>query len=195
MTETVIPIATGEDRQRALAVLARAFAGDPVSQWLYPDEAAFERQFPRFAEAFAGRAFVHGTADRTADGAGVALWLPPHVRPDGAAMAGIVATTVPWTKQNEISGLMSDAGQHHPRQPHWYLAMMGVEPDDQGRGLGTALARHGLERCERSGEPAYLEASSERSRALYERLGFRVVATVQVASMPALYPMVRDPRP
>ncbi len=31
-----------------------------------------------------------------------------------------------------------------------------------------------LDRCDREGLPAYLEASSDRSRKLYERLGFEL---------------------
>jgi GNAT superfamily N-acetyltransferase len=63
---------------------------------------------------------------------------------------------------------------NHPESDHHYLAFVGLEPELQGKGLGTALMRPVLERCERERLPAYLEASSPRNRACYERQGFAV---------------------
>ena len=49
----------------------------------------------------------------------------------------------------------------HPSRPaHWYLAMMGVAPEWQGRGLGSALMRPGLEEIDAARLPAYLETST-----------------------------------
>ena len=46
--------------------------------------------------------------------------------------------------------------------------------EDPGWGLGAALLRPVLDRCDAEKIPAYLEASSPRNRALYERHGFEV---------------------
>jgi hypothetical protein len=52
-----------------------------------------------------------------------------------------------------------------------------------------------LERCDREGLPAYLEASSPRNRALYERHGFVVVEEMRLAKdSPPLWRMWRKPR-
>jgi GNAT superfamily N-acetyltransferase len=58
---------------------------------------------------------------------------------------------------------------------------MGVTPARQGRGFGTALLRPVLERCHADRAPAYLEASTSRNRALYERNGFEVVEECRYA--------------
>jgi ribosomal protein S18 acetylase RimI-like enzyme len=63
-------------------------------------------------------------------------------------------------------------GRYHPREPHWYLPLIGVDPACQGRGCGAALMRHALSRCDRDGAPAYLESTNPRNRPLYERHGF-----------------------
>src|SRR5262249_45370967 len=79
-------ISVARDVGRAVAVLTLAFAGDPVTRWLYPDAAQHLALFPVFARGFGGSAFAHGTARVTGDHAGVALWLPPGVKPDHAAI-------------------------------------------------------------------------------------------------------------
>lgn len=61
------------------------------------------------------------------------------------------------------------------------------------KGLGSALMRPTLERCDREGLPAYLEASSERNAALYERLGFELIRELRVAGSPPLRLMARPP--
>ena len=82
----------------------------------------------------------------------------------------------------------------HPHEPHHYLGILGVSPELQGRGIGSALMQPVLERCDRDGMPAYLEATTPRNRALYERHGFRVVLQVRWPDGgPPLWPMWRDP--
>jgi GNAT superfamily N-acetyltransferase len=84
----------------------------------------------------------------------------------------------------------------HPREPHWYLEIIGTQPQMQGKGLGSALFRPLLALCDRDGLGAYLEASSERSRALYERHGFTVVELFNMpGGGPEIRRMWRDPRP
>jgi GNAT superfamily N-acetyltransferase len=65
----------------------------------------------------------------------------------------------------------------------------------QGRGLGSALLGPTLERCDREGLPAYFEASSERSAALYARLGFELTRELRVGGSPPLQLMRRPPYP
>lgn len=79
------------------------------------------------------------------------------------------------------------------REPHYYVRDVGVLPEAQGRGLGTALLRPTLDLCDRNGLPAYLEASSARNALLYERLGFQLTAELRVAGGPPLRLMLRPP--
>jgi predicted N-acetyltransferase YhbS len=67
----------------------------------------------------------------------------------------------------------------HPQyapEPHWYLAMLGVDPRWQRQGLGEALMRPVFELADRDSTPCYLEAPTLDNVRYYERRGFRVVA-------------------
>jgi GNAT superfamily N-acetyltransferase len=64
----------------------------------------------------------------------------------------------------------------HLREPHFYVRVIGVRTALQGHGVGSALMQPTLEKADSAGLPAYIEASSERSAALYERLGFMHMA-------------------
>jgi RimJ/RimL family protein N-acetyltransferase len=84
--------------------------------------------------------------------------------------------------------------EHHPAEAHYYIRWVGVRPGLQGHGLGSALMRPTLDRCDGDGLPAYLEASSERSAALYERLGFVRLGVLELPHAgPPVWPMRRPP--
>jgi ribosomal protein S18 acetylase RimI-like enzyme len=76
---------------------------------------------------------------------------------------------------------------HHPREPHWYLFVLGVEPEWQGRGVGSALLARFYEKASASGRPAYLETDLHSSVRLYERHGFVVVQEFDVAPLGGLH--------
>jgi GNAT superfamily N-acetyltransferase len=82
---------------------------------------------------------------------------------------------------------------NHPQEPHYYIRYLGVATRFQGHGLGTALLRPTLDRCDKEGMPAYLEASTERSAALYQRLGFVNLGELRVPNGPRFWPMRRPP--
>ena len=82
----------------------------------------------------------------------------------------------------------------HPAEPYWYLALIGVEPNARGKGLGEALMRRAVARCDEEQAPAYLESSNPRNISLYERHGFEVMGEVQVGLAPLVTPMLRRPR-
>ncbi|MGH6833122.1 MAG: GNAT family N-acetyltransferase, partial [Methyloceanibacter sp.] len=81
-----------------------------------------------------------------------------------------------------------------PKEPHWYLPLIGTDPAKQGNGYGSALLRHALAICDREKMPAYLEATSARNVPLYQRHGFEALGTIQVGSSPPITPMLRKPR-
>ncbi len=89
--------------------------------------------------------------------------------------------------------LMQQMASYHPKEPHWYLPLLGVDPAHQNEGVGSALLRHVTDRCDRDGVPAYLESSNPRNIPLYERHGFEILGRAQSGSSPVITPMLRKP--
>jgi GNAT superfamily N-acetyltransferase len=83
----------------------------------------------------------------------------------------------------------------HPRRPeHWYLSLLGTDPDAQGRGLGSAVLAPALERCDADGVGAYLESSKPRNLDFYARFGFKVMGELRLPMGPTMWQMWREPR-
>lgn len=190
----VAPATDGPVREHAvMQALTLAFSTDAPIRYMYPTAEAYLRNFPRLAAAMAGSAIAAGTAWSADDGA-AALWLAPGVGPDSEAIGALVMETVAPEKLMVLAELGELMREHHPDEPHWYLSMIGVDPSRQGQGLGAALLKEGLRRCDAEGLPAYLESSSPRNVPLYERHGFEVIGLIKPGDHPGLIPMYRPAR-
>jgi ribosomal protein S18 acetylase RimI-like enzyme len=190
MVRTVTP----EDIPVLGGALARAFDDDPMGVFAHP---VARTRPPRLAGWFAGRMrTLVGEELCFCDDArtGAALWAPPDrwevpARELLRAMPRLLNHRTPQL----VAGFRR-VDALHPREPHFYLAVLGVEPRGQRRGLGSRLLAPMLERCDREGVGAYLESSKEANIAFYGRHGFRVTGEVRMPGGPPLWLMWRDPR-
>ena len=189
-----VRVAQVSETDTVLNTLTLAFATDPPIRFLLPTPDAFLAGFPGFARGMGGPGMAAGTGYLADGGAAAALWLPPGVNSDSEAMAAAIGphlNEAALAVVGDVSGAMAG---FHPHEPHWYLAFIGVDPARQGLGLGSALLKAGLQRCDEDGVVAYLESSSPRNVPLYERFGFEVMGVVQPGDFPPVYPMLRPAR-
>jgi GNAT superfamily N-acetyltransferase len=186
--------ATSEEMPRAVAAIVAAFLTDPPARFAWPSPHDYLMAMPVATREFAGTCFEHGTAYVTDDFCGAALWLPPGVQPDGEALERVFRDTAKREHLDDLLATFEKMDQSHPREAHWYLPQIGVEPNAQGRGLGTELMNHALARCDRERALAYLEASKPGNVPFYQRHGFEVIGQIQIGAAPPVTPMLRGPR-
>jgi ribosomal protein S18 acetylase RimI-like enzyme len=164
----------------ASAVLARAFHDDPAWGWVLPNARRRAALLPwlfqtGFEIADAEVWTIEG------DVVGVARWLPPG-RPNvhvGAMLRAIVATPLRVREAtNRFFAYGRAVESFRARavpEPHWYLAGIGVDPQCQRRGMGTALLAKGTDAADAAGLPCALLTNSERNLSFYRHRGFEVV--------------------
>jgi GNAT superfamily N-acetyltransferase len=188
-----------EDVPKLADALARAFHDDPGWSHLLRDPSDRTERLRLFFETeLRGIAVPAGLVWTTDDVVGGALWAPPESWrvPATATLREIPPMVRVFGRRLPLAlrARLRMEGRHPGKPPHWYLAVMGVAPEWQGRGLGSALMRPALEILERDGMPAYLESSTPRSRALYQRNGFEVTGEFNLPSDgPPLWQMWREP--
>ena len=182
------------------ATFARAFANDPVTSWVTPVPARRVRLLARLNATIARYEGIPRRATYVAEDAGrivgAAIWQPPRPRPVNwrsapfALAAGIaLGRDIP----RMVMAGRAAAGARPPER-HWYLQLLGVDPDVQGTGVGGALVRAHLATVDDDGLPAYLETTAENVP-FYEAFGFRVSAEIRIQSgAPVEYSLFRDAR-
>ncbi|HEY4810448.1 MAG TPA: GNAT family N-acetyltransferase [Solirubrobacteraceae bacterium] len=189
--------ATAADVPQLAQALAAAFHDDPAFEWLLPNQRKRPAGLRRyFAVELRAVGLARGSVWTTDELAGAALssdpgkWrLPlPTLAQHGRAFHRAFGVRLP-----RAVTLLTRMESQHVRQPHHYFPAIGVAPEHQGQGLGRGLMAPTLKRCDQEGLPAYLEASSVRNAALYERLGFQVIRELHYGGRQPLRLMLRPP--
>lgn len=188
---SVVTIAGDAEIDHAVAKLVLAFGTDPVARWMYDEPQQYLLHIPLLFRALGTSAFETGAAQRTNDGLGVALWLPPGVHGDDEPLEAVIAGSMVGEKQAEVAAVFEQTEHYRPTEPHWYLSLIGVEALHRNKGCGAALLQHRLHECDRARLPAYLWSSNPLNISFYERHGFEILGTIQVGSSPSIFPMLR----
>jgi ribosomal protein S18 acetylase RimI-like enzyme len=169
------------DTDAVCEVIGRAFADNPNTLAMVRGDRAKARRMMKGSVRVAkfGRTCSYGLVaeqgDRIVGALNAAPWplcqmatgekvrsAPAMVRMMGTALPRALKLTSVWTK-------------HDPKEPHWHIGPIGVDPAFQGQGVGKALLGSFLEMADTDGPPAYLETDVDRNVTLYEKFGFRVV--------------------
>lgn len=184
----------GDPRATALV---HAFRDDHVAQWLVPEREHRHRIYATWLGMVVQHVDRAGQVLSDYDDRVVQLWLPadgqaPPLLDDEQDRA---LREVTGECQRRFDQLGEAMEENHPGDSHEYLALVGTVPSVQGTGRGGAAMRDALARNDDRGVGSYLEASSARSRALYQRLGFHDSAPpIELPDGgPTLYPMYRPP--
>jgi GNAT superfamily N-acetyltransferase len=194
--------ATRADVGALSITLGRAFFDDPVMCWMLPDADARGRKLHELFSALTRYHHLgHGGVEIAPDGAGgvggAALWDPPGAwrqrRIDELrAMPGLLLTFGRSLQRGLVLEEMMKKA--HPEEPHWYLAVIGSDPDVRAKGYGRALMASRLNRCDAEHAPAYLESSNPDNVPYYQRFGFEITGEITPPGGPSLIPMWREPR-
>jgi GNAT superfamily N-acetyltransferase len=165
--------------EAAAVVLARAFADDPATPYFVPEPARVIPVYTAFFAACLANGLAHGRVVALGDAPrAVAIW---HTIDNDRAempepdMASTFAMLDEPT-QEQWASIFGHMGEEHRRlmpEPHDYLSILGVDPEQHGHGLGGALLA-ALLAGRTPGRPCYLETFNPRNLPFYERRGFRV---------------------
>lgn len=178
--------------------LARAFENDPLYAWLLADPATRVARLTTLFTTFARHVFVPEGISYTFDAhEGTALWVPPGapaVRIGGAFFSAPGVVSALGTRMIAGGRVLAALEAAHPKEPHYYLAILGVDPKHQGKGLSRKVVAPVLARADAEKRLAYLETATESNLSLYRRFGFEVTGELKALDAPKLWQMTRTPR-
>lgn len=189
-----------------VAALARAFFDDPLFGFFIPNLATQSKALLSFmnsgvkdAQPFGDVWIARNDGGRVAS---VAVWLPPGSYPRGARrdfMTYVRTAPTLWHTGKRLGRAVAllgavDKAHHEIHEPHYYLGILGTDPEFQRTGAGSAVLAPVLERCDTEGLPAYLETQKEANIAYYARHRFQVVQKIEVSGCPPLWTLLRQPR-
>lgn len=184
-------------------VLARAFYNDPLFTYLLPDESSRMTPLGWLVRGCIRCAHLYGEAYTMRNLEAVSLWLTPESPPmnpwrilrAGLAFAPFSSRPAPFRRLVQDIRHMGDRHSRDSPEPHWYLWFLGVDPQLQGRGFGSALLRLVLSGADIAAMPCYLDTFEPRNLRFYEGHGFKVVGESDIPiGGPHYWTMKRTPR-
>ena len=180
------------DTTVVLAGVVRAFMDDPLYRWLVPDQARRSDALAAIVGLTLERASQVGEVDTDPSSHAVAAWTAPHreLLNDPTPFVDLLDRWAPDNRDAALAGAAAiDAAM--PRGART-LHLLAVDPDAQGRGLGSSLLTGRLTTATASGEPVVLATSKPRNLTFYRRFGFEQVAAVPIApDGPTMYVLCR----
>ena len=180
------------DSERVKGVLKLGFASDALLRWIFPDASSFLKCFDIWMEEFSKIAFENNIVYSEENFFGSSLWHPPGVEFDNSALEPTFEY-IPSDRIEVVVKFFEEFEKYHPEDA-WYLSFIAVDPAQQRKGIGSFLLKEALQMIDERGDRAYLEASNEQNKALYERHGFVEIGRVQFEDSPPAFPMIREPK-
>jgi len=189
----------------ATQMAKRAFFTDPFFHFLSPNDRLRDRGLTIFFRANLAHLGEGSRIVTVRDGndtiQGLAAWLPTGCYPQsvGTQLAQVPGTLRALYRRPRslLDGnkYLIALAKSHPKEAHWYLYLLAVEPSTQRGGAGTMLMEHGLAHADEEGAGGYLETQNEANLAYYRRFGYELRETLRpVKNGPPLYTMWRRPR-
>ena len=182
--------------------MASAFSQDPLFTWMAgagpnkPLEPKLRVLFDTFLKLDLEREQHLVFADES--DRGVAIWKAPN---KWKMSTGDMFRALPamlralGTRAPRMVGAFNAIEKVHPKEEHYYLEVLGTRQDMQSKGVGSAVMRDMLDRCDTEGMPAYLESSNLRNVPFYARHGFKTTGEIAVGKgAPTVTAMWREPR-
>ena len=205
MAESLISPIRADEVLAGAGVMANAFAEAPRFRFLVPNAAQRPAKLRWYWGASIRASVLSGgivhvvRGDASGPVRGVAIWEPPDQgtrSPLTLARSGLWAAPVrlgiPAHRRKRSLG--RELSALNSPQPCWYLNAIGVEPSEQGTGLGTALLDFMLRRIDQDALPSFLDTSVPDNLGFYERFDFRVTAESELPNGIPLWGMTRPPR-
>lgn len=185
MTSAIEPVRLGAGQvDEAGEMLARAFFDDPSKVYLTPSERKRKRILPWLMRVSVLYGRRYGEVYTTPNSVGgAAVWLPPgdeEMTPLRMLRAGMLPAPFKLGLRAFLRFLRATdhLDELHKRDvpdDHWYLILLGVDPERQGQGVGGSLIQPIIARADASGLPCYLETMKERNVTFYRKHGFEVL--------------------
>jgi ribosomal protein S18 acetylase RimI-like enzyme len=183
--------------------LSKAFFDDPDFKQLVPDDSRRVKTLTDFFRVMLCYGVRYGEVyAASGEMESVAIWLPSEyvemsiwalLRCGGLSLLFSISWKVLWQMNLEQACAIKLHKKLAPFR-HWYLAVLGVCPQFQGKGYASRVVKPMLDRLDAQKLPGYVETSIPEYVGIYQHFGFEVLKeTALPGSHSKMWAMLRKP--
>ena len=169
-------------------ILSKAFNQDSIFSYLIPDTKLRLKTLNHYFQHVVKYGLRYGEVYTSPNLEGISIWLPPnnssHTRWKAIKTGALILPLkVKWkylNLQNKIYKFTDNLHKKFVPYPHWYLSLIGVAPNHQGKGFGQQLLSTAISKIDLESKPIYLETNKEKNVEIFKRFGFRILQKLTV---------------
>ena len=182
---------TDELLEESIDVLCDSIQDDPNKVYYFPEKAEREKNTKWIIRKMmtALQRFHHNyVVIQNSKVVAVSCWIPPKEKLNLYLLIKTGLCILPFKfgvkvfKKIISSFNISDSNINKfvPVKSYWQLFYLGVAPEHQGKGLGSAIIKPILDQAKENGETIILENFTVENTKFYEKNGFRVVTKMEL---------------
>ncbi|HSW57308.1 MAG TPA: GNAT family N-acetyltransferase [Dehalococcoidales bacterium] len=174
-----------------IKMLSRAFWKYPLLTHFFPDESRRQAVAESVLAMPVYTCLHYGEVYVTSPGLeGAAAWTPSKNYP--VSLWGLIRT-VPVkyimgmsgaARMQSVDRLLNDIHRRLVPYPHYYLEILGVEPEHQKKGFSSKLMKPMLQRLDRQKMDCFLETQDPQDVAIYQHFGFEIMEKSEIPDTP-----------
>lgn len=173
----------------ASKVLSQAFHNDPLMLYIFPDSTERENKLPSMMELLLRIGIKYGIVHTTSPKLeGIAVWFPSN-KAKVTTWMGLLNGGISYffkhgskavKKQNRFYNYIYSVHKHLIPSHHWYLSIIGINPQCQGKGLSRVLFDSMLNKIDDQNIPCFLDTNNEKNLPIYARFGFKILKEYEI---------------
>jgi GNAT superfamily N-acetyltransferase len=178
------------DKARIVKVLCESFPNDPQTNYILGSAGNRATKLKRLMAYAFEYGMVKGNVEISDDGNAAAIWKNRH---SGTMSVHLLVESILFLLTYGPSGLQRISAMEkriaafYPDNVSFnYLWILGTDPQQQGKGYGSAILTKAIREQELNKIPLYLETSSEANVKYYERKGFSLYHSIVLDSATSL---------
>jgi ribosomal protein S18 acetylase RimI-like enzyme len=168
----------------AAKVFAQAMFNDDIHKYLLPDEKTRLKKLEHLY-VFKLKSEINNAYKTSSDLEGVCIWESPDNHHSAITFYDIISGfplifTIGLANLRRMIKYQvwsTKIRESLMKRKYWYLNVIAVCPDHQGKGFATKLIKQIIERATENNEDVYLETQNKNNIAIYERYGFKLIET------------------
>lgn len=168
--------------ERASQVFTRAFHNDALQSYVFPDEDERRRLSPAHFNPLVRLGLMAGEVWASDENlSGLCIAVPPgkKIQEEELVQSGFfeLPQAIGQVAFDRFAAFLQHVEPFHledVKGDHWYIFILGVDAQHQGKGLGAKLLAPVFADADEKGLPCYLETAQASNVRFYEKVGFKV---------------------
>jgi ribosomal protein S18 acetylase RimI-like enzyme len=166
------------DKSLVVGILSQSFDDNKSVNYLLPQDGQRDQRLRKFMEYSFDVCHLFGDVFLSDDRKGCTLILLPDKKKTNLKSTLLdlkfIFQSIGLSNVKKAISRESEIKKHHPKEPLYYLWFIGVDENEQNKGIGSKLLSEVVEEGRKQNRTVCLETSTVKNLPWYQKFGFEI---------------------